>query len=260
MSLTKEEIEKVYRLRDSLKMTYRLSTNRAQKGRIGETLKELEDIIKNIESGKWVNPVKIHLYTKKTSEEPEEAVEEKSSYRDKINFVKLSENNKDLEMDEMFSYLLFFEDTFIVFLKAEELKLEYEFSKRRNDFLLHYSTMRRLIDEYISDTESFTTFTTTEQREHYRDRLMHQKNYILIKLSENLAELKGLLIELLDDASSGRNEALLNADERYYSQINSLKTNIFEGSKNVDIVRQALDFIVEFNTTLRIPNFKKKKE
>lgn len=258
MSLTKEEIEKVYKLRDSLKMTYRLSTNKAQKIRVGQTLQELEEIIQKIEKGQWVNPVKVHLYTKKPDKDAQEESGEESRYREKIAFVKLAESNKDSEMDEMYSYLLFFEDTFITFLKSEDIKLEYEFSRKRNDFIMHFNTLRRLVDEYISDIEGFTTFSTTEQHDHYRDRLMHQKNYILIKLSEVLVEIRGVLKELAAEYEKGSTRALLNGDEEFRGYLNSSKSNIFEGAKVIEIIYATLDFIKEFNTNLRIPNFKKR--
>ena len=69
MSFKDEDIEKIYRIKNQLLVTYKAANKEEQKKRISQYLKDIEIIIKEIESGNWVNPVKLNIITQSLKEE-----------------------------------------------------------------------------------------------------------------------------------------------------------------------------------------------
>lgn len=255
MSLSKDEIEKIYKVRDKLKLTYKSSSNKTQKKRIAETLREVEEMIKAIENGEWVNPIKITQFSKNVVNEKKSEEQVEFKFQHRVEQIKLSEVNKDVEMDKMYSYLVFFEENFLSIFKLKLCKFKHEYNKIIDDVLSQFELINKFIEEYISDIEILSTLTDKEQIQRYKERIMHQKNYILIKLNDTLFEFKNFLVEILDEHKRGYHTILVNPDEKYYSL--SRHRSFLEGYKMIRVIDELVNMINEFINILRIPKFKR---
>ncbi|MCG8570546.1 MAG: hypothetical protein MJB14_10440 [Spirochaetes bacterium] len=260
MALTQEEIDKLYQIRDNLRTTYRASIKAEQKRRIAVSLKEVESIIEDVEKGNWVNPVKVNLFTKegkqKDTENPQTEISYK--YQSKIVIEKLTEHNTDKEIDIMYSYFNFFSHHFLSVIQSPEFKLEYEYNRRKNDIITKFEKIETLINEYADDVEVYITVKGTEQESRYKERLLHQKNYLLIKIDEALKDLNDFLKIIIEGSGSKKSPILINAEEEFYDNFSNAKNSMFFGTRILDVIIETRHFIEEFIHVLRIPNFKRR--
>ena len=260
MSFKDEDIEKIYRIKNQLLVTFKAANKEEQKKRISQYLKDIEIIIKEIESGNWVNPVKLNIITQSLKEEDTNGDGESSDsgkYIDRIEFVKLSESNKDYELDQIYSFMTYFEDNFIPPLSQSNLKLDYSLGKRRDDFYVVYDTVKHLMEEFVADYDLLCRLTNKEQISKYKERLYLQKQHLLVKIRELLNHIKEFLMMVVNDLNEGR-KSLFNANEKYVNRYSNISKKIeFEGKNMEYIVREAQIFIDEFISVLRMPDFKK---
>lgn len=259
-SYEQKEREKIYKIRDQLLITYKASTNEEQKKRINSYLRQIENIIKKLESGNWVNPIKLKILSEKISNNQDlEKIEEdtQESYKNKIEIKKISELNKDPEIDEIYSYFLYFENNLRSPLSLSNLKIDYSLSKIRDDFFVRYDNVLHLLEELKSDIELLAKITNKGQIEIYKERLKQQKRHLLFKISEMLNELKNFLEKVITDIEEGR-KSLFNPNEKYIIKFDTSKRSLFEGKTYKEIVFETYNFVNDFIDILRMPYFKNK--
>ena len=170
---------------------------------------------------------------------------------------KISDINKDEEIDEIYSYFLYFDNNFSSPLSLSNLKLDYSLSKMRDDFFVKYDNVLHLIEEFKTDVELLSKIKNKEQIESYKERLKQQKRHILFKTSEILNELKVFLEKVIADINEGR-KSLFNATEKYLIKFDSSKKSILEGKTYKEIIFETYNFVNDFIDILRMPYFRNK--
>ncbi|HPO50432.1 MAG TPA: hypothetical protein PLO89_08930 [Spirochaetota bacterium] len=250
------DIEKLKKLREQIDNTYKTTTIKEQKERLSAYIREIDAVLKDIESGNWVNPVKLSIISEKAK------IMDIDEDNEEIDFdveeLEIIEGSKDVEMNTLYSYYKFFEDNFLSALNQSYLKLDYNLGKKRDDIYIKNDVMRHLIEEYSEDMKILFSISNKEQSDKYRERLSHQKKYLFIKLSEFLRFFLDFLGSLIVDLDMGRS-TIFNQDERFlpvYSK--NSKKNVFYNRKYKDIIYSAKDFIEIFIEVLRLPDFKRK--
>jgi len=255
MALSDEEIEKIYKIKSQLLSTYKISKKEEQKKRISHYIKEVDMIIKDIENRNWVNPVKLNILTQNVDGKDNIATDNKK-YKNLVPIEKISDLNKDLELDQIYSYLNYFEENFIPPMSQTNLKLDYALSRKRDDFYVKYDSVKHLVKEFTADFELLCKLTNKEQIEKYKERINLQKHHLLFKISELLSDISSFLSLVITDLNEGR-KSLFNAAEKYFNKFDKTKKDIFTGQTMEYIVRECSIFIDEFIDILRMPDFKK---
>ncbi|MBN2547036.1 MAG: hypothetical protein JXB50_14640 [Spirochaetes bacterium] len=257
MSLSKKEIEKIYQIKDRLLLTYKAASTDKQKKRIKSYLSKVELIIEDIERGVNIDPSELNIFSSALKNEEEDIIEENDefSYNVKIDKLKISEHNKDSEMDQIFSFFVYFENNFYTSLGIKYLKLDYNFNKKRDLFFAHFDSFKILLNQYIDDLGLLHELRFSNQIDQYKSRFEQQKKYLLVKLSELLHELRDFTRSLLNDLKHGKN-GFINPDEVFENKL-SFEKNEFEGMIMQDIIKEVNDFVEEFIEIIRMPDFRK---
>lgn len=255
MSLSDKEIEKIYRIKSQLLSTYKVSQKEEQKKRISHYIKEVDMIIKDIENGNWVNPVKLNILTQNVDSEDNSSANEKN-YKNLVQIEKISDLNKDSELDQLYSYLNYFEEHFLPPMSQTNLKLDYALSRKRDDFYVKYDSVKHLVKEFIADFELLCKLTNKDQIDKYKERINLQKHHLLVKISELLNDIRDFLTLVITDLNEGR-KSLFNAAEKYSNKFDKAKKGIFTGQTMEYIIRECAIFIDDFIDILRMPDFKK---
>ncbi|MCK4799115.1 MAG: hypothetical protein KAT05_17215 [Spirochaetes bacterium] len=258
MALSKNEIEKIYGIKEKLLITYKAASSEEQKKRISIHLAKIEKIIQNIEEGKWIDTTELHIFSEelKKKEKPDKNNKPtRINYIAKVEILKIAEKNKDSEMDQIYSFIMYFEKNFSIPLGPTYLKLDYYLSRKRELFYAHYEAIKHLLKEYIDDIVLLSELKFNKQIEKYKSRLAQQKKYLFVKLSELLHELKNFLTEIITDFDTGR-KSLFNPDEKYVNKFAVDEKTTFEDCEMETIVREAQYFTLDFIEILRMPNFK----
>jgi len=262
MPLSKKAIENLYEIRRKLNITYKASSGEEQRKRIMPSLKEIESIISKIEEGVEINPDELNLFSdeiKNVEDEKNEAtvnIGDKTNYTAKIEIQKINDANKDTEIDQIYSFIMYFEKNFIAPLSTNYLRLEYDLSKHRDTFFNHYDNLRKLLKEFSDDAIVLKGIKQQAQLEQYKMRLLGQKNYFLVKISEFLHEIKEFFEKILKGYKSGIN-TILNPKEKYFYKYQNAEKSDFEGVEMIKIIEEALAFTEDFIEILRIPDFRK---
>jgi len=257
MSLSKKEIEKIYQMKDRLILTYKAALTEKQKIRIKSYLAKIELIIEDIERGVNIDPSELNIFSSALKNNEEENFEEidNLSYNLKIDKIKISEHNKDSEMDQIYSFFVYFENNFYISLGVKYLKLDYNFNKKRDLFFAHFDSFKILLNQYIDDIGLLHELRFSNQIDQYKSRYEQQKKYLLVKLSELLHELRDFTRSLLNDLKHGKN-GFINPDEIFENKL-SFEKNEFEGMIMQEIIKEVNDFVEEFIEIIRMPDFRK---
>ncbi len=260
MSLSKKEIEKIYNIKDKLTITYKAATNNKQKKRIYKHLQQINKVIDDIEDGKYLDLNKLNIFSEDLNMDEiyESDLEEiRINYLAKVENLKISNNNKDSEMNQIYSFINYFEKNFSTPLGNNYLKLEYNLSKKRDTFFSHFEGINHLLNEYIDDINVLSELKFKEQIEQFKFRINQQKKYILVRLSEVLHEFKELISNIILDYDKGLN-SIFNPNERYIYKYPKTEKTDFDGIEMINILKEASYFIDDFLSILRMPDFRKK--
>lgn len=260
MSLSKKEIEKIYNIKDKLTITYKAAANNKQKKRISKHLQQINKIIDEIEDGKLIDLNKLNIFSEDLNMDEiyeSEIDDNRINYLAKVESLKTSHNNKDSEMNQIYSFLSYFEKNFSTPLGNNYLKLEYNFSKKRDTFFSHFEGINHLFKEYIDDINVLTELKFKEQIEQFKIRINQQKKFILVRLSEVLHEFKEIINDIILDYDKGLN-SIFNPEERYIYKYPKTEKTDFDGVEMINILKEALYFTDDFLNILRMPDFRKK--
>ncbi|OHD16837.1 MAG: hypothetical protein A2086_08815 [Spirochaetes bacterium GWD1_27_9] len=255
-----EELDKMYKIREQLRNTYKITSNKDQKDRIGLYLNQIESIIKDLESGKWINPVKLNIISedikKESGDDDGDDGDDDSSLKYDVEIKKISDKFNDSEMDGLYSYFNYFENNFLPPLSQSYLRLDYNLGKKREDVFVKTDLIRLLIKQYIEDAEVLKTVTRKEQIESFRERLANRKKQLFIKIGEYLHDFEDFVDNLIGEMNLGRKN-ILNANEKYATIFELSRKSILEGKKFKDIITETKIFLNEFLKVLRLPDFRK---
>jgi hypothetical protein len=259
MPIDKDDEEKIYNLREKLLIIYKAASSDNQKRRVSKDLNLIENIIKDIENGKDVDLSKLNIFSNDKKElNKKETVDDHLNYITKVEMIKMAEDHNDSELNEIYSFYIYFERNFFIPLQDNYLKIDYQYSKRRDVIFTHHDTLMHLFEEYINDYEVLKELKIKEQINTFKNRVEQQKAYLLIKLGEFLLELKNLLTELIASYNLGKN-IFYNPDESFTPKFDKDR-NDFENYKMKEIVQEAIYFLDDFIEIVRIPDFKKKRK
>jgi len=243
VSLSKDEIERIIDIKKSLELTHKSSTNLEQRQRLKKQLDEITAIIEDINDGKWVNPLKIKLFsTKKNTDD---------------NNIKKDTSQHDDEMDIVYSYFKFFDENFYHVLSLRNLKLRFDAGKKRDDILSSYDIIQRLFEQYIKDlNQSYQIGEKSKEQINLRNNT--EKYGVLVRIQDFFQQLNLLVIEINKGLLQGE-KIVLNPDEKYFNQHDITGCGIFEGLKIHEIFLEMGKFLTIFLSKISIPEFLKGK-
>ncbi len=263
MSLSKDEIARIYELKKKLDVTYKASSNSDLRKRVKKDIDDLELVISDIENGRWVNPVKLKLFSKTSmpstdgnNQNPETGT--KNTFLGNIEITKITRNSRDQDMDQIYSWLIFFDTNFYPALTIQNLRLKYEYGRRRDDLLLDYDLTKRQIEQYKDDNDTYQNLPNENQRRMYEERIFQERNAIIIKINELFTAFKNLMI-ICDKSIKDNDSIVANPLEKYYNPHNKEKKSIFEGIEIETIIRNFIDFCEAYIEMLKLPAFMKKR-
>lgn len=252
MSLTEDEKQKLYGLQKKLTMILKTSTNSGQRKRISKELDTVNSIIQDVEKGREVDAGKLRLFSsKKTGMSSEAPPDKKHGFADLIEIVNISGRSKDSEMNEIYSYVAFFEKNLMEVIEIG-FKLDYDINKAREDFIVHYNKLQRDIEEYKHDVDTFDSIINHDKTVLYQRRLREQKNTIFMKLGEVFKELRKILLTIKNSPET----LLINKNDTFNHRAAAFDNSIYEEKHYIEILGICLDFIDEFKHVLRSPNFR----
>ena len=182
--------------------------------------------------------------------------DERINYIAKVENLKITDSNKDSELDQIYSFIMYFDKHFYTPLGANYLKLEYNLNKKRGTYFTHYDNLKKLLSEYIDDLLVLNELKFKDQQEQYKLRLVHQKKHFFVKLSELLHELKDFFEEINNEIKAGR-KVVHNPDEKYSYKYPTKDKTDFDNVEMIKIVEEVLFFIEDFIEILRMPDFRK---
>ncbi len=259
MALSKKEIEKIHEIKEKLTITYKAATSDKQRRRLNKHIKQIEKLLDDIDDGKVANLQKLNIFSEDTNEidHINQIEEDRINYIAKVDNLKINKSNKDSEIDQIYSFFVYFEKHFSTPLGTNYLKLEYGYSKRRDTFFTHFENINHLFKEYIDDVKVLSELKFKEQIEQFKFRINQQKKYILVRLSELLHEFKDLIDEIILDFEKGHN-AIINPLEQYIYKYPKTEKTDFEGVEMINLLKEASNYANDFLEILRMPDFRKK--
>jgi len=260
VSLSKDEIERIIDIKKSLELTHKSSTNLEQRQRLKKQLDEITAIIEDINDGKWVNPLKIKLFSTKKNTDDNNIKKDTSQHEvhyDKVTIIKLTANSHDDEMDIVYSYFKFFDENFYHVLSLRNLKLRFDAGKKRDDILSSYDIIQRLFEQYIKDlNQSYQIGEKSKEQINLRNNT--EKYGVLVRIQDFFQQLNLLVIEINKGLLQGE-KIVLNPDEKYFNQHDITGCGIFEGLKIHEIFLEMGKFLTIFLSKISIPEFLKGK-
>ena len=252
--MTHEDIQKINDLREKMVRTDRLATSEEQKKRLGKYIKDIDIIIGDIKAGRPVDPVKLNLFTNQGSSKSSVSTaddDDEVPFSDIIEVETVIASGRDYDFDQIYSFLTFFENHLTPALSASYLKLDFALAKKRDECLMNYESVKRVVDQYVADYNQ--NYTSRNDNTAMKERLRTDRRSVLVKLNDCFISLKKFFSFLVDDLDDGRN-SILNKDSVFHDKFSETH-NYFNGKTYDEIVRLALDFVNEMIDVIDIPRF-----
>lgn len=166
---------------------------------------------------------------------------------------------REQEINEICSFLNFFEKEYWAAVSDYQLKLEFNTSGKRDRLFNELNLLRVAIKNYldiISDLDKGAANREYESR--LRSMKTKQHMDILLKSGEFVSRLHDFIGYLLDDFRNGGNVILNPEDSLHYDSIHGEKA--MEGMNIVDVLEKLFQFLSEFREYLNIPDIKKQAD
>ncbi len=251
--MTKEDIQKINDLREKMARTYRLATTEEQKKRLGKYIKDLDIIIGDIKAGRPVDPIKLRILDDSPSQSSSKkyAEDDEPTFSDVIEVETVIASGHDYDFDQVYSFLTFFENNLSPALSASYLKLDFALAKKRDECLMSYESVKRIVDQYVSDFNQY--YSSNNDNTAMRERLRTDRRSVLVKLNDTFISIRKFFAFLVNDLNDGRN-SILNKDSIFRDKFSETH-NYFNGKTYEEIVRLAYDFVNEMIDVIDIPRF-----
>ncbi|MBR3731273.1 MAG: hypothetical protein IKQ61_04885 [Spirochaetales bacterium] len=249
--MNQEDIQKINDLREKMTRTYRLAVSEEQRKRIGKYIKDLDIIIGDIKAGRPVDPVKLRILDDTPSQKLSKNTDDRLSFSDIIEVETVIASEHDYDFDQIYAFLTFFENHLSPALSASYLKLDFALAKKRDECLMNYESVKRIVDQYVSDFNQY--YSSHNDNTSMRERLRTDRRSVLVKLNDTFVSIRKFFVFLVNDLDDGRN-SILNKDSVFRDKF-STASNYFNGKTYEDIVRLALQFVNEMIDVIDIPRF-----
>jgi hypothetical protein len=182
-----------------LEGVYRTSTDPEQCRRVAKEIKEIKQVISNLQSI-------LSIQQKYGLARDVDVSEGEESYRilGRIRVINFVEGSRDTEIDAITSYVDYFEKNYLPVLSEYYIKLDYNHSMKRDTFYPRFMEIKKILKEYSYELE-------IQNREEFNTIALHKDKSIVYKLRQQyllyldkyFKELKEFVEELLNDHSSG---------------------------------------------------------
>ncbi len=269
LKISKEDYQKILALKDRMTTTYKVSTSQEQKKRLVSYLAKIERLLKDISSGKEIDPARLAELNIKISkpnssndiEHIESLDDDTEEYLkdDKGNFVieyiEIPGNKRDNEINEVYSYFIFMESVYLPPISQAYLKMDFNFGKDRDIVFNKFDIVKHLFSSYVDDYKMLTSIMhKKEQYDAYKERIKQQRQYLLVKLGEFLNEFNEFVLKIIDNVETNKPN-ILNPDDIYKNDF--IDNKYLEGKSYRAIAKSLHSYIIFFISILRIPNFKR---
>lgn len=251
--MNQEDFNKILSVREKLLATYKFTVSEEQKRQIGKNIKDLDIIIADVKAGRPVSAKQIESIIGKSSSNRSKdySDDKKKKFADLIPVEEVIASGKDYDFDQVYSFLSFFEKNMFSALSSSYLKLDFALSKKRDECFMSYETVKRMVDQYITDYNSF--FNSSKDPLDAKQRLRADRRLVLVKLNDIFGSLHKLFSKLIDDLEDERN-TILNKDEVFKDKFAS-DDNYFNGMSFAKIVSEADRFFEELIDIIDLPKF-----
>jgi len=188
------------------------------------------------------------------------ALEESDSdflYSECMEKLRIHELVKDEELNDLYSYYIFFDKNFIVPLSPSYIKFDFNLSKKRDEVIQRADMIKQQLKQFQNDYE-MTSGLHDKDKNVLRERMGHQRTFLFIKIGEFIRFVDRFADEVQNDLVIGR-KSLFNPEmvfEMDYENLDIKVKPFFHGKKYVEIIKEMKSFTKEFIEELRIPDLK----
>jgi hypothetical protein len=245
----RREIDSKNRVLKQLEGVYKTSTSLFQRRRVAQEMRDVKSLIRDLR-GKLLIRRSEEEYAEQETREVEE---HEFSILRAIPVQKYREDSRDREIDEVISYVDFFEKYYLPILSDYYIKLDFSHAIKRDTFYPRHMEIKKALKEYdyeldILNREEFNRIA------HTRDKSVIHKlrqRYMLL-LDRFFKDLRAFLDSMLDDLQKGGN-IIINP----YDQVNLSE---FEHNRRLDgrsvagLLEEMKAFSGELTRYLSLPN------
>lgn len=250
----KSEIKSKEQILKQLKGVYKTSTDHLQKNRVLKEMEEVKQLINNLKGKLIIHDLENDLFKEEEEDEDEEEeTEEAFSILGAIEVPPYRNDSKDREIDAVISYMDFFEVNYLSILSEYYIKLDFNYSIKRDMFYPRFMEIKKILKEYnyeldILNREEFNSIAF------YRDKsVIHKiRHRYLLTLDKYFKDLKNFLEVLIDDYKSDGNIILNPHDLLSLSEFEINRR--LEGCSVIESLNEMFNFSVELIKFLNLPN------
>ena len=262
--LIKKIEDKIHFLQKRLEMVLKTSRDGAQRKRVSQQLAVLKKDFIRLQNGAFPE-AEINKYIDKSemagrSDSGEEVRElEDFPLLREIELELASPLCREQEINEIHTFLKYFEDEFWAGISDYQLKLEFNAGHKREAILNELNMLRITIKNYLDILSDLDRGAASSEYEN-KLRSMKTKQHmdVLMKTGDFIIGLHDFIGYLLEDYRNGGNIILNPDDSLNYDSLHGEKS--MEGMNIVAVIEKLHAFLGEFREYLNIPDMKKNAE
>ncbi len=252
--LLEEAERKLNDLKHKFELILNSSRDPAQRKRVMEQLKQVTMDLKKLKSGLFTDKdlarYNISWDSIRAKTQPED---EQFEFLILKNIPVKSPKNTvyDPELNELFSYLKYFEKEYLPVLSEHRIKLDYSHTSKIDEFYSLYNDLDRFLTKYIRLVEDVQTTDNDRLREELQRIQRKEYRGLLVKTATFFKRLNAFLEEILKAHSEGK-AVVLNPDD--VIEFEEGTGGLLEGFKIIDALRDLRQFTLEMLHYLNLPN------
>ncbi|MFW6137595.1 MAG: hypothetical protein ACOC7U_00330 [Spirochaetota bacterium] len=246
MKQNNQDILEEYRIKSrvlrQLEGVYRTTSSVVQKKRVHKEIENLKRIVER-------------LRQKLPYDESEFEIEWEENWVRILNKIEVKKHkpySKDREIDEITSYMSFFENNYLPLLSEYYIKLDFSHSQKRDIFYPGFMEIKKVLKEYdyeieVHSREEYNTIAFFKSK----SNIYRIKHRYLMALNTYFRELKGFLDVLVDDHRTGGSVVLNPYGEILLSD--SEENRRLQGSSVIEALSEMRIFCEEVIRYLGMP-------
>lgn len=268
MSISDKDKKKLNEIHNLLSITLKSSTLANQKSRILKNLKTVESLLNDINEGKWINPIKLRNILNgfsnqtsiKTNKQNTTQINHNTpeGYLEKIEIVNISRLNNDYEIDCIYSYFEYFKRNFLQPIGKNNLELNYNLNKKRDEFINKSENIDKLLKDYREDLEILTQITEKEKAKYYNSKFVQRRKNLFLQCAEMFVIGNKFTNKIIHDRASD-DGGVFNGDHIFVGKYNLNNSSIFERQTNYYILKELKTFTEEILSFLNIPGYESER-
>jgi len=262
-SFIKQKVEnKIISLTKKLEGVLKITSDQFQKKRVSIQLAQLKKDMKRLEAGNF-SESEVKKYLDEEDMKLSFAEEEKSRLSEyeilnEIPQLQASPDCNEPEINEIYSFLSYFENEYWGAISDFQFKLDFNYSQKRDQFFNELNIVQMGLKNYLDVLHDLSGDVVTREYEE-KLKIMRTKQYmdVVMKTGTFIKKLYNFVDTLLTDFSDGGNIILNPDDVLNFDHLEG--DNLLEGATIIEGLKSLHQFAAEFIEYLSIPELKKIK-